>query len=332
MNASSQLTYPLVLLAVFAQQLCLPIPSVVFLMAAGALSARGEMQMGVIISLGVAGCLAADGIWFLLGRRWGSNVLRLLCRYAADPRKCAQNAHEKFRRYGPPILCVAKFVPGLDVLMPPLMGAEGASPATFLTHDVVGGILWSGFYVVLGYVFSKEVDIAILWVKNFGTAIAIMIAVPVCVYVGGRGFALLRMIGKLKLRRISPALLARKLKSKRKIAVLDLLDFEAGMGNENADAIPGALRVDPTVLRKSPHLVVPNDVDIVLYSSSGDDMVSARAAMGLKRIGIDNVWVLQGGLKAWREQGFPVSQSPVAPEIAAERVGVRLPTTLADPN
>jgi membrane protein DedA with SNARE-associated domain len=57
MTAFSQLTYTAVLLAVLAEQLYLPIPSVVFLMAAGALSARGEMRMSMIVSLGIVACL-----------------------------------------------------------------------------------------------------------------------------------------------------------------------------------------------------------------------------------------------------------------------------------
>jgi rhodanese-related sulfurtransferase len=115
------------------------------------------------------------------------------------------------------------------------------------------------------------------------------------------------------------------LKSKSKVAVLDLLDFEDETGSQGLEAIPGACRVDPSRLRKSPHITVPNDVDVILYSSSGGSVASARAAMGLKRIGIDKVWVLDGGFKAWRKQGFPVSQSPEEPEIAAERVGIKLP-------
>ena len=118
------------------------------------------------------------------------------------------------------------------------------------------------------------------------------------------------MIRRLRLRRVSPQLLARKLKSNSRIAVLDLLDFEAEANSPSPEAIPGALRVEPSRLRKSPHITVPHGVDIVLYSSSGSDTVAARAAEGLKRVGIDNVWVLQGGLKAWREQGLPVAQSP----------------------
>jgi len=119
-------------------------------------------------------------------------------------------------------------------------------------------------------------------------------------------------------------MLARKLKSKTKVAVLDLLDFEGDTDSAKQEAIPGALRVDPSRLRKSPHLSVPNNVDIVLYSSSGGDTVPARAAVELQRIGVNNVWVLEGGLKAWRKQGFPVAPSPETPEVAAARVGVKL--------
>ena len=183
----------------------------------------------------------------------------------------------------------------------------------------------SGFYVGLGYLCSKQLDVAIRWVQHFGTALGIAIGIPICLFAGWRGLALVRMIRRLRLRRISPPMLARKLKSSRKVAVLDLLNFEAESDNESSEAIPGALRVDPSVLRKSPHVTVPHGVDIVLYSSAASDTVSARAAVSLKRIGVDNVWVLQGGLKAWREQGFPVSQSPEIPDVVARRVGVELP-------
>jgi 3-mercaptopyruvate sulfurtransferase SseA len=54
-------------------------------------------------------------------------------------------------------------------------------------------------------------------------------------------------------------------------------------------------------------------------------MVSARAALGLNRIGVHKVWVLEGGLEAWRQQGFPLSRPLETPEVIAERVGIILP-------
>ena len=327
MTGPSQLTYTGVLLAVFAQQLCLPIPSVVFLMTAGALSAQGGMRTSMAVMVGVIACLAADGLWFWFGRRWGSQVTRRLCRFSGDPRRCSKDAQEKFRRYGLRVLCVAKFLPGLDIVMPPLVGAEGAPAGGFLVFDAVGAFLWSGFYVAVGYVFSNQVDVAIRWAKHLGTALGIAIGVPIVLYAGWRVLALLRMTRRLRLRRISPAMLDRKLKSGRKVAVLDLLNFEEDADTESLEGIPGAMRVDPSRLRSSPRIVVPDDVEIILYSSSGGDIVSARAAVELNRIGAQKVWVLEGGLKAWREQGFPVTHSLEVPEVVAARVGVKLPRT-----
>jgi len=76
-----------VVLAVLANQLCLPVPGVVFLMAAGAFSAHGHMQPNIVVALSVLACLAADGIWFWLGRMWGPWVMKLLCMLTADPRR-----------------------------------------------------------------------------------------------------------------------------------------------------------------------------------------------------------------------------------------------------
>ena len=325
MTSYSQLTYIGVLAAVFANQLCLPVPAVLFLITAGALAAHGEMNGSLIAVLSVLPCLAADSLWFWFGRRWGSQAMRLLCRLTPDPRGCAENAQRKFRHYGLPVLTVAKFLPGLDGLLPPLAGAEGVPFPRFLAFDAAGSLLWSASFVGLGYVFSNQLDLAIGWVKHFGTALAIAMAVPCALYAGWRGLTLIRMIRRLEVRRISPPMLNRKLESGSKVALLDLLDFEEEPRLESADAIPGAFRVDPARLRKSPRIAVPHDVEIVLYGSSRRDIVSARAALALKRIGVENVWVLEGGIDSWREQGLPLSQFPETLEVVAERLGVRLP-------
>ena len=156
MNTLLHLTYSGLFLAVLAQQVGLPIPSVVFLMAAGALSARGAMSPTIIVLLGVVGCLAGDGVWYWIGHKWGHKAIRLLCRFSADPGSCSKDAERKFRRHGVFVLCVAKFVPGLDAVMPPLSGAERVPLARFFALDALGSILWSGCYAGLGFVFSSD--------------------------------------------------------------------------------------------------------------------------------------------------------------------------------
>ena len=110
-------------------------------------SRHGYMQSNTVVLLSVLACLLADGLWFWLGRKWGSQVMRVLCRLTTDPRRCSRDAHDRFSWYGLPLLCVAKFIPGLDGLMPPLAGAEAVFHITFLALDAIGSLIWSSFYV-----------------------------------------------------------------------------------------------------------------------------------------------------------------------------------------
>ena len=87
------------------------------------------------------------------------------------------------------------------------------------------------------------------------------------------------------------------------------------------------------LVNRSGSAPVPDDVEIVLYCSSRRDIVSARAAVALKRIGVDNVWVLEGGLDSWREEGLPLSQFPEAPgastNCGSDSVRVTIPIPAA---
>ena len=131
-TTSLQLTYGGVFLAVFANQVGLPVPSVVFLMAAGALSAHGECARASL------SCWVFWVAWQGMGYGSGSAAsgVRRLCGYsagsAADPRAAPGMRRKSFAvmvsRY-----CVwPSFIPGLDAVMPPLGGAEGVSAHGFL--------------------------------------------------------------------------------------------------------------------------------------------------------------------------------------------------------
>jgi membrane protein DedA with SNARE-associated domain/rhodanese-related sulfurtransferase len=295
------------------------------LMTAGALAAdgRGDLHLPLVLLSGVAGCLAADGFWFWLGRRWGGRIIRVVCSMTADPRASRERSAKIFERWGLKLLLVAKFIPGLDGISPPLAGAQGASVGDFLAYDTTGSLLWSGAYVLLGFVLYRQLDEVMHAVQSFGTLLGVVVGVPLAGYVLWRALHLVRMIRHLRLRRISPSLLQQKIEQHGRLAVFDLLHYEA-RGREVA-GIPGSVRVDPTRFRTSRKVKVPDDVDIVLYCSSRNDFVSARVAETLEKRGVNNVWVLEGGLEAWELEGRPVTTQLKTPEEVASRLGIVLP-------
>ena len=148
--------YPILFAAIFARQIGLPVPAPLFLLAAGALAAVGKLNFFAAFALAVTGCVLADWAWYEAGRRWGNRVLHFLHRFSPDPDTADRRAKERFARYGPPLLVPAKFVPGLDAVVPPLAGTSRTSRVRFLAFETVGASLWSGGYAGLGYFFSQD--------------------------------------------------------------------------------------------------------------------------------------------------------------------------------
>ena len=61
--------------------------------------------------------------------------------------------------------------------------------------------------------------------------------------------------------------------------------------------IPGAVRVDPLDMRFTTVIVMPMDLDLVLYCRSENRFVSARVATVMRKNGIRRIRVLEGD---WR--------------------------------
>jgi membrane protein DedA with SNARE-associated domain/rhodanese-related sulfurtransferase len=319
------ITYPTILMAVFANQICLPIPAVLFLITAGALVASGSLNFGSVILAGVVGCLLADYAWFIAGRRWGHRILvRGLCAFSTDGHRCIVRARKLFARWGLPSLMFAKFVPGMDGLMPPVAGMLNAASIPFLLYTAAGAFFWTAGYCFVGYLFADRLDIVAATLGRVSGILAIVLAGVLCYFIW-RAWELLRTIRELRLRAISPTLLHEKLQAGKRVAVLDLLDVEGQENTTTIPGIPGAARISPTPLRSSAKVRVPADIQMVLCCSSPNHITSARTALSLRRKGISNVWVLEGGLQAWRELDLPVTTKLSSPVELAARFGVELP-------
>ena len=82
--------------------------------------------------------------------------------------------------------------------------------------------------------------------------------------------------------------------------------------------------MDPVHLRRRLRVVVPENLGLVLYCSSSGELTSVRVAVALRKRGISNVWVLEGGLTAWKREGLPVTLQLSTSEEAAERFGIEI--------
>lgn len=72
------------------------------------------------------------------------------------------------------------------------------------------------------------------------------------------------------------------------------------------DHIPGAIHLSKGVIERDIELAVPgNSTEIILYCGGG--FRSALSAENLMRMGYTNVISMDGGIRVWRENGFPLT-------------------------
>jgi membrane protein DedA with SNARE-associated domain len=196
--------YSILFAALFAHQVGLPLPGPLFLLAAGALAAAGKLGMVPALGLAVTACVLADWVWYEAGRRRGDKVLHLIHRLARDPDAHDRRAKETFARFGVPLLVLAKFVPGLDAVAPPLAGISRTSRLRFLAFDAVGAGLYSGAYAGLGYVFSHDLDRAAAYAARAGTFLAAVALTALSIYAGCKLIRSHRFIRDSRIVRITP--------------------------------------------------------------------------------------------------------------------------------
>src|SRR5262249_34290634 len=125
--------YSVVILPVLvvAEQIGVPLPAVPALLTVGALAAQGRVSLLWVILAIAAVTLPVDLVWHELGRRRGAGVLSGLCRLSLEPDLCVRRTQNIFLRHGPRALLVAKFLPGLTTVMPPLAGIFGVPRLRF---------------------------------------------------------------------------------------------------------------------------------------------------------------------------------------------------------
>lgn len=295
--------YPILFAAVFLEQAGLPVPSVPLLLGIGALSADGLFSIGAALLVALCATLPADVVWYELGRRRGYGVLRVLCRLSFEAETCVTHTTGVFHRYGPKTLLVAKFVPGLNTVAPPLAGMMPMPIARFLLLDGLGAAFWAGAYLGLGFVFRRQLEQVAAIVAQTGASLAVVIVGGFGGYLAWKWFDRRRFLRQLNMARITPEDLWRRMEAGEKIAILDLRhrpEIE-----EQGVVLPGALHFPPAELDER-HREIPRDRDIALYCSCPNEATAAIVALRLRSFGITRVSPLAGGFERWRELGLPV--------------------------
>jgi membrane protein DedA with SNARE-associated domain/rhodanese-related sulfurtransferase len=307
-TALAQHGYLILAAIVFLESIGIPVPAAIALLVGGGAAARGVLHAPYVLGAALGAMLTGDMLMFLLGRYTGWWLLGLLCRISLNPESCILRSADSFYRRGRTLLVIAKFIPGINTMAPPLAGSMNMRLATFLRLDLAGAALYVGSYFTVGFVFSGALEAITRGYDSVGRLAGWVVGALVVAYLLFRVWmwAKGRALGAVPF--ATPADAARDMAAGA--MVYDVRSH--GYFDPKATRIQGSRRLDPNALHQS-DAELPPDGTVFVYCTCFRQATSTRVARELqtmlqgKRV---RVTVIQGGLLAWVKAGLPVEDVP----------------------
>ncbi len=143
------------------------LPGDSLLFTAGLFAAQGKLNLPLILVGCFIAAVTGDQVGYAFGNRVGPALFR-----RPDSRLFKQEYVEKaqgyFDKYGSKTIVLARFVPVVRTFAPVVAGVGSMPYRTFLTFNILGGLLWAVGVTLLGYflgeikVVEENLEIAIL--------------------------------------------------------------------------------------------------------------------------------------------------------------------------
>jgi len=122
----------------------------------GVLAAAGKVSVVLVLTVVLVAAVAGDSVGFEVGRRLGPRLVRApVLRH--HPHRL-EEAQAYLRRRGGRAVVMGRFTAFLRAVMPGLAGASRMEYRRFLVFNVIGGVIWGGACVLLGFFAAHSIS------------------------------------------------------------------------------------------------------------------------------------------------------------------------------
>ena len=162
----------------FLESSFFPFPSEVVMIPAGYLASSGEMNLFLVIAVGVAGSLA--GAWFnyLLAHRFGRN---LMLRFMSEER--VEKLDRFFENHGHISTFTGRLIPGLRQYISFPAGLARMPTGKFTLYTTLGALIWVTILTLLGYVIGQQQELIHRYLREITVITLIAVALLLLTYI-----------------------------------------------------------------------------------------------------------------------------------------------------
>lgn len=132
------------------------LPGDSLLVTAGIFARTGHLSLGTLLTVVPLCAIIGDQVGYIIGRKAGE-ALYSRPDSLVFKRAHLKRAHDFYEKYGVKTIVIARFVPIVRTFAPAVAGAAQMDYKTFVTYNILGGILWVFSTVLGGYFLASLV-------------------------------------------------------------------------------------------------------------------------------------------------------------------------------
>ncbi len=149
-------TYVLLFVVIFAETglVITPfLPGDSLLFALGAFSAKGALNIWLIVPLLCAAAILGDSVNYAIGNYIGPRVFTDNFRFLK--RDYLTRAHAFYEKYGGKTIILARFIPIIRTFAPFVAGVGAMTYGRFILYNVIGAMVWVPLFALGGFFFGN---------------------------------------------------------------------------------------------------------------------------------------------------------------------------------
>lgn len=149
------------------------------------LASLGAFNWMVVIVLSMAGDVIGDVILYGLGYKYGMGFVRGFGKYMGITEKLVLKMEKYFENHGGKTIFAVKSTTGLCWATFTAAGIVKMNFGKFLKYSILGGIVWSGFLVAMGYFYGylwREIGQYIDWIGWVVSGVAVVSYAGITLY------------------------------------------------------------------------------------------------------------------------------------------------------
>ena len=139
---------------IYLESFGLPVPGETGMIAAALLAAKGELSIVSVYIAVLSGAILGDTTGYLIGRSGGRALLQKFGPYIGLTPERLAALEARFRKGGPWLVVVARFIPVLRQLNGLIAGSLAMPWHHFAVAQSAGALLWTSVYCLGPYFFG----------------------------------------------------------------------------------------------------------------------------------------------------------------------------------